>query len=161
MIRVLVISALVITQIACSNQRWNPDDYPVRSGDTIYSIAWKYELDPFELASWNNLKSPYRIYPGQRLNMKPEDSDAAASRPSSKTYGVKSRPDSVTVSKGDTLYAIAQQYDMTTRQLAAINGIKSPYTIRPGQTLRLSATQSYQSSPTAKTTTARSRKPES
>jgi LysM repeat protein len=42
------------------------------------------------------------------------------------------------VQKGDTLYAIARQYGMNFRDLAAINGIGSPYTIHPGQTLMLS-----------------------
>jgi len=157
MIRVLITSALVIALHACSNQRWDPDDYPVRSGDTIYSIAWKYELDPFELARWNNLSSPYRIYPGQRLNMKPEDSDTELSKSSAKTSSrTTSRPDSVTVRKGDTLYSIAQRYDMTTWQLASINGLSSPYTIRPGQTLKLGSAKTYQppvtDGTTAKTT---------
>ena len=60
MIRVLFVSALIIALNACSNQRWDPDDYPVSSGDTIYSIAWKYELDPFELARWNNIAASAR-----------------------------------------------------------------------------------------------------
>jgi lipoprotein NlpD len=157
MIRGLIASALVLLLIACSNQRWDPDDYPVRSGDTIYSIAWKYELDPFELARWNNLSSPYKIYPGQRLNMKPEDAAVTPSRAVSKSSGgAKPVPDSVTVRKGDTLYAIAQRYNMTISQLASINGLRSPYTIKPGQTLQLSSTQSYRAAPTTKTPTRKS-----
>jgi lipoprotein NlpD len=154
MIRGLIASVLLIALIACSNQRWDPDDYPVRSGDTIYSIAWKYELDPFELARWNNLSSPYRIYPGQRLHMKPEDADVVSSRPVTKSSGsAKSRPDSVKVRKGDTLYAIALRYNMTTWQLASINGLSAPYTIKPGQTLRLSAAKTYRPPSTTRTAT--------
>jgi lipoprotein NlpD len=154
MIRVLVASVLVVVLNACSNQRWDPNDYPVRSGDTIYSIAWKYELDPFELASWNNLSSPYRIYPGQRLNMRPEGSAATAAGPASSTTtrSTGTKPDSVTVRKGDTLYAIARQHDMSMQQLASINGLRSPYTIRPGQTLKLQSSSSYGSSPATSTT---------
>jgi len=157
MVRILIVSALVSGLIACSNQRWDPDDYPVRSGDTIYSIAWKYELDPFELARWNNISSPYRIYPGQRLNMKPGQ-EAPASLSSSSQSGSRttSRPDSITVKKGDSLYALAYQYNVSAKQLASINGLKSPYTIHPGQTLKLTAKKTYPA-PTAtssKTTTA-------
>ncbi|WP_444930222.1 peptidoglycan DD-metalloendopeptidase family protein [Microbulbifer sp. SSSA002] len=43
-----------------------------------------------------------------------------------------------TVSKGDTLYAIAWRYGKNFRQLAAINGIPSPYKIYPGQRIKLS-----------------------
>ncbi|QFT55828.1 Murein hydrolase activator NlpD precursor [Microbulbifer sp. THAF38] len=43
-----------------------------------------------------------------------------------------------TVSRGDTLYSIAWRYGKDFRQLAAINGIKPPYSIYPGQRLKLS-----------------------
>ena len=43
-----------------------------------------------------------------------------------------------TVRKGDTLYAIAQRYNINYRQLASRNGIRPPYTIYKGQKLRLS-----------------------
>lgn len=157
MIRVLIASALIVALNACSNQRWDPDDYPVSSGDTIYSIAWKYELDPFELARWNNISSPYRIYPGQRLKMKQGDSVAVPQRATQKsTRTATSRPDSITVRKGDTLYALAKQHDISAKQLALINGLKSPYTIKPGQSLKLTATKTYRAPATSssKTTTA-------
>ncbi|MBU1309567.1 MAG: peptidoglycan DD-metalloendopeptidase family protein [Gammaproteobacteria bacterium] len=41
------------------------------------------------------------------------------------------------VQRGDTLYAIAFRAGKDVRELAALNGIASPYTIFPGQTLRL------------------------
>ena len=41
------------------------------------------------------------------------------------------------VKKGDTLYSIAFRYGMDYRQLAALNGIGSHYSIYPGQPLRL------------------------
>lgn len=144
MIRVLAVSALLLLLSACTNRNWDPDDYPVSSGDTIYSIAWKYELDPFELARWNNLSSPYTIYPGQRLNMKPEDADppAPVSRTATSTTSSPSRPkpDTIRVKKGDTLYGLALQYGTSTKALASINGLRYPYTLQPGQTLRLKPT---------------------
>jgi lipoprotein NlpD len=42
-----------------------------------------------------------------------------------------------TVRRGDTLYRIASSNGITARDLAAWNGIPEPYTIQPGQTLRL------------------------
>lgn len=143
MIRVLIASVLVLALQACSSVRWDPDEYPVSSGDTIYSIAWRYEIDPFELARWNNLSSPYTIYPGQRLRMKPGAS--SATKTASKSSGTArraSRPDSVTVKKGDTLSGIAREYDVSASKLASINGLKSPYLIKPGQTLKLQAPES-------------------
>lgn len=43
--------------------------YRVRSGDTLYAIAFTYGLDHREVAAWNSIKSPYVIYPGQNLDM--------------------------------------------------------------------------------------------
>jgi len=41
------------------------------------------------------------------------------------------------VSRGDTLYSIAWRHGKDFRQLAAANNIRSPYTIYPGQQIRL------------------------
>ena len=55
------LAALLCTELlaACAStvEKWNPDDYTVKSGDSVYSIAWRYELDPEEFAAWNNLGS--------------------------------------------------------------------------------------------------------
>ena len=140
MARAAIVIVLAIVLSGCTSRRWDPAEYPVASGDTIYSIAWKYELDPFELARWNNIAHPYRIYPGQRLTMRPRGTNnkaRAQERPTGTVSG--SRPEKVTVARGDTLYSLARQYDVGVSSLASINGLKSPYTIRPGQTIRLKA----------------------
>ena len=132
-------------------------EYKVRSGDTLYSIAWRYELDPFELAAWNNLSSPYIIRPGDRLHTKASDSKATpgtaprsgtsrkpgsgsgATRPkASPTVSAPvNRAGSVTVQKGDTLYGLARRHGVSTHTLARANNLKKPYVIYPGQQLRL------------------------
>lgn len=43
--------------------------YRVRSGDTLYAIAWRSGNDFRTLASWNGIASPYVIYPGQILRL--------------------------------------------------------------------------------------------
>jgi lipoprotein NlpD len=43
--------------------------YYVRSGDTLYAIAFGYGVDPLDVARWNNISSPYTIYPGQQLRL--------------------------------------------------------------------------------------------
>ncbi|WP_245188261.1 peptidoglycan DD-metalloendopeptidase family protein [Frateuria flava] len=50
-------------------------------------------------------------------------------------------PGSYRVLRGDTLYSIAFRHGLDFRDLAAWNGIGSPYTIWPGQMLRLAPTQ--------------------
>ena len=46
-----------------------PAHYVVRIGDTVYGIAWRYHLDYKNIAAWNGLKIPYRIFPGQKLRL--------------------------------------------------------------------------------------------
>jgi lipoprotein NlpD len=50
--------------------------HTVRPGDTLYSIAWRYGYDYREVAAWNRIRSPYRIYAGQRLLVVPTARDA-------------------------------------------------------------------------------------
>lgn len=43
--------------------------YRVVHGDTLYSIAFKHGLDYRDLAAWNGIASPYRIFAGQELRL--------------------------------------------------------------------------------------------
>ncbi|GGD49922.1 peptidoglycan DD-metalloendopeptidase family protein [Lacimicrobium alkaliphilum] len=43
--------------------------YTVQRGDTLFSIAWYSGNDYRDLARFNNLSAPYRIYPGQQLHL--------------------------------------------------------------------------------------------
>ncbi len=45
--------------------------HSVNKGETLYSIAWRYNFDYKALASWNNINSPYTIYPGQLIRLTP------------------------------------------------------------------------------------------
>ena len=78
--------SLTIFITACSNETnmrnklagWDPSQYTVQHGDTLYSLAWRYNLDFKDVAHWNKIKAPFTIFPGQRLKMtgpiiEPED----------------------------------------------------------------------------------------
>lgn len=43
--------------------------YTVRKNDTLYSIAWRHNLDYKTLAAANRIEPPYTIYPGRRLSL--------------------------------------------------------------------------------------------
>lgn len=53
--------------------------YVVERGDTLYSIAWGQGLDFREVGRWNGIEPPYRIYPGQRLRLRPPPGGVSAS----------------------------------------------------------------------------------
>ena len=44
--------------------------YQVQSGDTLYSIAWRHQLDYQHLARLNAITPPYLIRPGQTLQLR-------------------------------------------------------------------------------------------
>jgi lipoprotein NlpD len=48
-----------------------PTVYVVRPEDTLYSIAWRHDLDYRDLARWNNLGADFRIAVGQVLLLGP------------------------------------------------------------------------------------------
>jgi lipoprotein NlpD len=45
-----------------------PASYRVRSGDTLFAIAWRFGWDYKSLAKINAIHSPYTIYVGQKLS---------------------------------------------------------------------------------------------
>ncbi|MDH5711144.1 MAG: LysM peptidoglycan-binding domain-containing protein [Gammaproteobacteria bacterium] len=140
LVRLALIALFLSMQSSCTTGpiNWDPDDYTVVSGDTLYSIAWRYEIDPMDLASWNHLEEPYRIYPGDRLHTKESDSLRADQlRVEQKQQQAQAPSDEITVRPGDTLYSLAKSNGLSVARLAAINGLKWPYVINPGQTLRL------------------------
>lgn len=47
------------------------DGYRVQKGDTLGSIAWRFQLDYHSIAAWNQIQPPYRIRVGQVLRLQP------------------------------------------------------------------------------------------
>lgn len=60
---------------------FQPDIYVVQRGDSLYSIAWRYQLDDDELIRWNGLSPPYAIQPGQRIRLAPPAEEPTATAP--------------------------------------------------------------------------------
>jgi lipoprotein NlpD len=44
-------------------------NYYVRTGDTLYAIAFNFNVDPRDVAEWNEIPSPFVIYPGQKIQL--------------------------------------------------------------------------------------------
>lgn len=43
----------------------------VKRGETLYSIAFRHDLDFHRVAAWNHIGSSYKIYPGERIRLRP------------------------------------------------------------------------------------------
>lgn len=69
---------------------FEPNVYTVRSGDTLYAIAWRYGLDVNDLIQWNDIAEPGQLRPGQRIRLAPADGrhdDTGAQRAESQASG--------------------------------------------------------------------------
>lgn len=93
--------------------------YIVQMGDTIQSIANKFNVNASDLIKENNLQNIYYLVPGLELII-PSTSDDSAF-------------EYYTVKKGDNLYQIGKKYDITAEMLATINGLELNEYIFPDQ----------------------------
>lgn len=96
------------------------EEYVVKKGDTLYSIARKYNTSVDNLKSINNITTD-SLAIGQIIKL-PSTSDVA-----SDTYIVK---------KGDSLYSIARTYNTSVDKLKEINNLTSN-ALAIGQVLKL------------------------
>lgn len=78
---VTVSSSSAPAPAAMASEKKPPGGHLVGKGDTLYSIAWRYQLDYKSVASWNAIAPPYVIYPGQRIRLAPEKQKTAALQP--------------------------------------------------------------------------------
>lgn len=109
-----------------------PDTYVVVvRGDSLSTIARRFNTNVSRLASLNQLANRHRIQIGQRLLL-PQDNSAT-----SQIAAVAAADGSYVISRGDTVSLIAARYGVTEQALLNANNIENPQRIYPGQQLRL------------------------
>ncbi len=112
--------------------------YTVRKGDHLATIAKKLGVDVEDLAKANGLKKPYRLMPGQKLKTPgAAEPETKAAKSKSKSREEEAKPKAYVVQRGDTLYAIAQRFDTTPKEIAAANGLSVHAKLSPGKKLTL------------------------
>ena len=96
------------------NNRINADVYSVRSGETLYSIAWRANSDVRQLAKLNGISPPYNIFSGQKLFLvsknKGKSGKASSSKHSSKKQTKSSNQTSTKVVKNTIATSKKQAY---------------------------------------------------
>lgn len=124
--------------------------HKVQSGESLYSIARRYNVDMAELSRANNLRGN-NIHPGQVLHVSGGSNQQAANRhadnkPNSRNErgndrnGRNGRQQTVshTVRSGDTLQSIARRYNTSVADIKRSNNLGNSV-LRPGQKLRVSS----------------------
>ena len=137
-----VVISFLLVACASDGDLWDPNDYTVKSGDTLYSVAWRYELDTESFASWNGLTLSSRLKAGDRVHTRrPPGHDAVIrTRDADIAYagggqGANRGDGWIRAQEGDTLYAISRSTGVTVDELVRLNSLEEPYTIQPGQTI--------------------------
>ena len=122
-----VIGSSAVAAVAATHAE-GATTYKVQSGDSLWSIANKYNMSVSKLKSLNNITSNV-IFPNQVLTVSGTTSSSSSTTTSSNTtyYTVKS---------GDSLSSIAVKYGTSYQKIMSLNGLNN-YVIYPGQRLKV------------------------
>lgn len=107
-----------------------PARYEVRSGDSLWAIAHKFNLGSETLAKLNNIPIGAVLRPGQVLVLQTEPVLAQSAREDANEQSVNYK-----VRAGDSLERIAQRFGVDVADLVAWNDINIKNLIHPGQQL--------------------------
>ena len=79
----IVLLGLLVLASCSSRPSWRdtPQTHIVRTGETLFSISWRYGKTTADLARWNRLGDGSLIYPGQVLRLTPGARSASRSTP--------------------------------------------------------------------------------
>ena len=103
--------------------------YRVRAGETLSSIARRHGMPVSTLARLNNMGLGDSLVKGQRLVIK------ASARRYRDEGVVSGRRVLYTVRRGDTVYSISHQFQVSETQLKSWNGLNAHHPIRAGKRL--------------------------
>lgn len=110
--------------------------HSVKSGETLSSIASRYQVRSRDLMAVNNLRNADHISINQTLRL---PGNAVMPRPALKSAAVKPIPGATehTVAKGQTLTQIAKAYKLPVASLISINQLSDPNKVEVGTRLYL------------------------
>lgn len=107
--------------------------HKVESGETLSNIAEYYRVKVDDIKDWNNLQSS-KIYAGQKLRIYVEKKENKTNI--AKVDNLKSDNQIIVVRSGESLYLIAQNYNVSVYDIIKENNLSSDV-VYPGQKLIL------------------------
>ena len=112
--------------LAAAKNSGTPTTHKVGSGDTLFNIAKRYDMNVADLIASNNIKGN-TIHTGQILKV--------AAAKGKQTAKASVQPVSYTVRQGDTLTDIARRFNVNVNDVRRWNNNSSH--IKPGQNIKL------------------------
>lgn len=107
-------------------------EYQAQASDTLFSLSQKFQIPLEQLARINNLREPFSIAVGQKINI------PANLVSSQRQFYDNLKKKIYIVSDGDSFVGIAQKLNLSVTDLLRVNpNLSSPDFIKPGQTLKL------------------------
>ena len=114
------------------------DYYLVRSGDNLWDIAKKLGTTVETLKSANGIKGSGKIRTGDRLIIPVISAKQDIKKEVVENKEIIANPSEYyTVKRGDTLWGIAKEYNVTIAEIRKLNNIENNKKIRPGDKLVL------------------------
>jgi LysM repeat protein len=135
----LIIPAVVAWAPDVDGMRMSRGSYRVRRGDTLSSVARHFRTTPTAIAAASDIEVRSPLSVGQRLAIPGRGSHARtpAATASSDREAPEARPVVHTVRRGETLYRIADHYQVTVDQICALNRITADGVLYPGTRLKI------------------------
>jgi len=116
-----------------------PENYTVKSGDSLGNIANRYHLQLDYLAALNGLSRNSSVRVGQRLKLIGDvptvETAKADTKSSTKTVAAGKNTERYTVKSGESLNSIASRAGISVRELAEMNALKASANLQRGQNI--------------------------
>ena len=140
----LVMLLVVVILAGCAG--WNPAEeksagrssyqtttdghYRVKRGDSLHAIAFSFNMDWRDIARWNDIRSPYTIYPDQELRLSAptgQRSQQQPSRSAAKTStGSKPSTSKTVVKAAPSKSSTSTTYDNTPKPATTTAEVNTP-----------------------------------
>ena len=123
-------------------------NHVVQAGESFWVIAQRYDVGVRELAGWNGMAPTDTLAVGEQLAVWAKDSASQTASPSmQRTTSPAERMQTVNyrVRQGDSLYEIAQRFNVSVNDLQRWNDIATNTYLQPGQRLRMQVDVTAQS----------------
>lgn len=140
---------------SAENQEIPTTVHTVQKGESLWDIAQKYRLSLDKISSVNNLKRPDSLYIGQEINIpiekeqteQEEMSDLSFEEEKSSLQGMSTslnqefresvKEKDYAVKPGESLWSIAQNYQVSLRDLSQLNHLENAERLSVGQIIKI------------------------